>query len=246
LQGAWQDISIGGKAAMCFEFPQTISPRGALLFLHDMDAVTLEASPIYTSLVEQHKFTCLCPRAPDSWWLDRVWPAFDPQLNAERWLIEQAVPFMQARWQLAPGRLAVLGLGMGGQGALRLALRHSELFQTVVGIDAIQDFHELYHQGTSLDKLYDSKEQCRQDTAILQIHPAHFPAHLFFCCDPASPSVLRGNDRLHEKLSALGIAHEIDFAVSAGGNSWLYAEKMAPRVMDFLARGIEEQSRRIL
>ena len=156
------------------------------------------------------------------------------------------MPWIQARWHVPTSRLGVFGIGAGGQGALRLAFRHSGLFQTVAGINAILDFHDLYHSGTALDEMYDSKEQCRQDTAILQIHPAQYPAHMFFCYDPASHWIVRGNDRLHEKLGALGIPHEIDFSTTANGGGEGYVDRIAERVVQFLARGIEETSRRLL
>jgi S-formylglutathione hydrolase len=220
--------------------------RGAILFLHDLDSITLEANSAFTDLLDEHRLACACPRADGSWWLDRLWPSFDQHITPERWVVEQVMPFIERRWRLSPGRLGLTGLGMGGQGALRLAFRHSESFQVVAGMNAILDFQELYHEGTALDEMYDSKEQCRQDTAILQIHPAQYPAHMLLCCDPANQRWLRGNDRLHEKLSALGIAHELDFATTVGGANWPFAERMADRVVNFLVRGIVEQSRRIL
>ena len=138
------------------------------------------------------------------------------------------------RWQLSVGAIGLLGISMGGQGALRLAFKHPRQFPAVAAIASALDHHDLYGQGTPLDAMYDSKEQCRQDTAILHIHPAHYPPHLFFCIDPADARWFRGNDRLHEKLSALGIAHEIDFTTRAGGHSWEYFDHMAERAVRFL------------
>ena len=67
---------------------------------------------------------------------------------------------------LASGTSAVglLGVGMGGQGALLLAFKQPELFPVVAGIASSIEYHELYGHGTPVDALYDSKEQCRQDT----------------------------------------------------------------------------------
>src|SRR5438874_8311971 len=59
--------------------------------------------------------------------------------------------------------------------------------------------------GTSLGEMYDSKEQCRQDTALMHIHPSEHPPHVFFAIDPEDADWYRGNDRLHEKLGALGV-----------------------------------------
>jgi S-formylglutathione hydrolase len=94
--------------------------------------------------------------------------------------------------------------------------------------------------------MYDSKEQCRQDTALMHIHPSHHPPHIFFAIDPRDDRWFRGNDRLHEKLSALGVPHEIDFTTQAGGHSWDYFNHMADRVVRFVHAGLVQESRRLL
>ena len=101
-------------------------------------------------------------------------------------------------------------------------------------------------QGSPLDDMYNSKEQCRQDTAPLHVPPHEYPPHIFFCIDPTDQAWYRGNDRLHEKLIALGIPHEIDFTTRAGGHSWDYFNHMAERVVRFLVAGLEQESRRLL
>jgi S-formylglutathione hydrolase len=135
---------------------------------------------------------------------------------------------------------------MGGQGALRLAFKHPELFPVVAAISAAIDYYELYDQGTTIDSMYDSKEQCRQDTALLHIHPSRYPPHIFFCIDPDDANWHRGNDRLHEKLAALGVSHEMDLSTRAGGHSWEYFNHMAERVLKFVRTGLEYESRRLL
>jgi S-formylglutathione hydrolase len=116
----------------------------------------------------------------------------------------------------------------------------------VAAIASALDYHELYGRGLSIDNMYDSKEQCRQDTALLHVHPAHFPLHIFFCIDPADRDWFRGNDRLHEKLAALGVSHEVDLTTRAGGHSWDYFNHMAGRTIRFLVAGLETESRRLL
>jgi S-formylglutathione hydrolase len=140
----------------------------------------------------------------------------------------------------------LFGTSMGGQGALRLAFKHPDLFPTVAAIAPAIEYHEYYGQGNALDEMYESKEQARQDTAILHVHPSHFPPHLFFCCDPADTEWHRGADRLHEKLTALGVGHECDLTTQAGGHSWDYYNAVADRVVRFLHAGLDQESRRLL
>jgi S-formylglutathione hydrolase len=94
--------------------------------------------------------------------------------------------------------------------------------------------------------MYDSKEQCRQDTALMHIHPSDYPPHIFFAIDPADVRWYRGNDRLHEKLNALGIPHTIDLTTEAGGHSWDYFNHMAEPTLRFVHEGLEKESRRLL
>ena len=135
---------------------------------------------------------------------------------------------------------------VGADLALRLAFKHPEVFPVVAAISAAIDYHELYDQGMTIDSMYDSKEQCRQDTALLHIHPNRYPPHIFFCIDPDDVDWHRGNDRLHEKLSALGISHEMDLSTRAGGHSWEYFNHMAERALKFVRAGLEYESHRLL
>ena len=147
------------------------------------------------------------------------------------------LPFMANRWRLDSNSIAIAGAGMGGQAALRLAFKYPEQFSIVGALDAALDHHELYDQGTPLDTMYPSREHCRQDTAILHIHPVKQPAHLWFGADPGS-RWFRGNDRLHEKLSALGISHTFIERSGIGGD-W-------NALLKFLGESLEVQSRRLL
>src|SRR5262249_29656751 len=113
-------------------------------------------------------------------------------------------------------------------------------------ISSAIEYHELYGQGTPLDDMYDSKEQCRQDTAPMHVHPSHYSPHIFFCIDPDDELWYRGNDRLDEKLNALGVPHEKDLTTRAGGHSWEYFNHMAERAIRFLHAGLARESRRLL
>ena len=68
------------------------------------------------------------PEAGPTWWLDQVVPAFDPDQAAQDFLVADVLPCLTDRWRLDPKQLAVLGIGMGGQGALLLSYRHPQRF----------------------------------------------------------------------------------------------------------------------
>ena len=241
----WAAVSIAGKSADVFE-PDGGKPRFAVLFLHPVGQETLRQAPVFSQLLGANRLACVCPSGGYSWWADRICSDFDPRVTAEHYLLDAVLPFFAERWSLRPPAIGLLGISMGGQGALRLAFKHPGLFPTVAGISSALDYHELYGRGLSIDAMYDSKEQCRQDTAVLHIHPARFPPHVFFCIDPADRDWFRGNDRLHEKLTALGVPHEADLTTRAGGHSWDYFNHAAGRAIKFVVAGLEHESRRLL
>jgi S-formylglutathione hydrolase len=244
MSGTWSTETIAGKPADVYDLPER--RRFGILYLHGVGLETLIERPAFTRLFDELKLACVCPHGQRCWWGDRVCPEFDPHLSPERYLLESVLPFFAQRWSLGPRAIGLLGISMGGQGALRLAFKRPDLFPAAAAIAPAIDYHELHGRGTPLDAMYDSKEQCRQDTALLHIHPSQYPPHLFFCIDPADTAWYRGNDRLHEKLSALGIPHEADLATRAGGHSWDYFNHMAKRAIRFLHAGLEQESRRLL
>jgi S-formylglutathione hydrolase len=246
MKGNWSQLEIAGKAADVYEPPVPGRPRFAVVHLHGVGLETLHDKPAFTRLFEKLDLACICPHGQRSWWGDRICAEFDEAVTPERYLLEQLLPFIRARWNLQPPAIGLQGISMGGQGALRLAFKHADLFPVVAGIASAVDYHDLYGEGTPLDALYGSKEECRQDTATLHVHPSHYPPHIFFCVDPEDDIWFRGNDRLHEKLNALGVPHETDFTTRAGGHSWDYFNHMAARVEQFVVTGLEQQSRRLL
>jgi S-formylglutathione hydrolase len=242
---SWSLAEVAGKPAYVFDPPAR--PRFAVLSLHGYGGETLAApyAAAYQTLLAEHGLACVCPDGGRSWWLDRVSPDFDPALTPERYLLDGALPAARERWGLPPRAVGLLGVSVGGAGALRLAFRHPDAFPVVAAVAPTVDAYEVYGQGTTLDRLYDSREQCRQDTAPTHIQPHRPPPHIFFCCDP-DDAWHRGNDRLHEKFAALGVPHECDLSTRAGGHSWAYFNHMAGRALRFLVAALEQEGRRLL
>src|SRR5262249_23332549 len=168
-----------------------------LLYLHTGGLETLRDRPVYTGLLDELKFACVCPHGGFCWWADRACAEFDPRLTPERHLLDNVLPFFQSRWGLGPRSVGLTGISRGGQGALRLAFKYPHLFPVVGAISSSLDYHEWYGRGTPLDAMYDSREHCRQDTAVLHVHPAQYPPHILFVIDPDDRAWFRGNDRLH-------------------------------------------------
>jgi S-formylglutathione hydrolase len=246
MNGTWTEVEIEGKRADIYEPTRAGPPRFGVLHLHGVGLETLRDRPAFTAPFYELNLVCVCPHGQRCWWGDRICAEFDPHISPEKYVLDEIMPYFQNRWNLAPPAIGLQGISMGGQGALRLAFKNSQLFPAVAAVSAALDYHELYGQGNPLDTLYDSKEQCRQDTALMHIHPSKYPPHIFFGIDPDDERWFRGNDRLHEKLTALGVPHEIDFTTRAGGHSWDYFNAMAHRVVRFVHYGLVQESRRLL
>ena len=243
MNGAWSVTKLAGKTVEIYAPPR---PRFGLLYLHPFGLETLSGRPAFTDWLARLNLACVCPHVQRSWWVDRVCPEFDRALTPEKHVLENVLPYFRERWKFGPRAIGIFGISMGGQGALRLAFRHPHLFPVCAGISSAFDFHEYYGQGSPLDDMYDSREHCRQDTAILHIHPSHYPPHIYFCIDPDDEPWYRGNDRLHEKLSALGVPHTMDLTTRAGGHSWQYFDHMAEPTLRFLGNALEKESTRLL
>lgn len=245
MPGTWSSVLIADHPVE-FYVPPTVKPALGLLFLHGIGCESLRGNEAYTRLFDELNLSCFCPMAGPTWWTDRRTAAFDPVLSVEQWLLNDVLSFVHIHHGLTPPRLGLFGISMGGQGALRLGFKQPALFPVVAGISSAIEYNLVMYQDRVLDELYSSKEQCRQDTALLHINPHTYPPAVWFCCDPTDDPWYRGNDRLHEKLWALSIAHEYDLTTQAGGHSWDYFNAMADRTVRFLHRALLEQSRRLL
>src|SRR5262249_44327733 len=119
-------------------------PRFGILYLHDLDGSPFRDRPAFTRLFDELRLACVCPQGDHSWWADRLCPEFDPRTTAERYVLDQVVPFFQSRWGLSGRAVGLLGIGMGGQGALRLAFKYPDRFPVVAALAAALEYHELY------------------------------------------------------------------------------------------------------
>ena len=245
--GHWESIDIRRHRVWLY-VPRALHPRGfSLLYLHDVDGETLRERHEFTRLFDQHGLRVAIPEAGPTWWLDQVVPAFDPRQSAQDFLANDVLAGLTDHWQLGPKQLGVLGIGMGGQGALQLSYRDPQRFPVVAAIAPAVDFHQLVpHEDPLLTETFGSREWARQHTAILHIHPLNWPPQQFFCCDPEDYAWFDSSDRLRMKLQSIGIRCECDLETSGGGHGWEYFDRMAPRTIQFLVDGLEQERTRIV
>ena len=162
-------------------------------------------------------------------------PKSEHGLSAGKYLREQVLPYIAERWNSQPPEIGLIGISMGGQGALQLAYRFPREFPVVAAISPAVDFHNWHGQGLPIDEMFPTREAARQQTVTLQLHPLNWPKHQLLVCDPGDVEWFEGVERLAMKLSSSGIPFESDMETKAGGHCWEYFNSMAPRVISFVA-----------
>jgi pimeloyl-ACP methyl ester carboxylesterase len=239
MTAGWTTLEIGGRRADLFVPAEP--PVGAVLALHGYSGETLKASPRFTQELEQRRLWTVCPDGGRSWWLDVETPEFAGTTPMQH-LLTQVVPWIEASTAFRRPNIGLLGIGMGGQGALNLAYRNGRSFAAVAAISPTIDFQKLHGKGTLLDEMFASAELVRQQTPILHLHPLNWPDKQFFCCDPRDPLWFESCERLASKLSSSGIPFESDLTTRAGqtGWGWDYFDAMALRATKFLADALAE------
>lgn len=243
--GRWTSIDINGHQADVFE-PETPRTDRAVIHLHGHGLETLKDKPAFSTALNQHGLRVICPHGQRSWWLPVICEEFDSEQTPHDFVRNDIVDWVSKEWQVEPPYIALTGISMGGQGILQLAYREALQFPVVAAISPAIDFHNWVGQGLPLDDIFSDRESARQQTAILQLHPLNWPRHQLLVCDPTDAEWIESSERLSSKLYSTGVPFESDFNSSHGGHSWDYFNAMAPRVIEFVANGLEQESLRLV
>ena len=241
-----REITIAGHRAHVFE-PAQRSPHGwAVVFLHDIDGAGLRGRQAYLQEFERHGLPCIAPISGRSWWTERIWRDFDAKVSAERFVMEPILEYAGEQWGSRPPQLAILGIGMGGQGALRLSFKFPNRLPIAAAIAPALDYQLAYYdeEEKALPAMYAEPEAARQDTAILHVHPLNWPRNIWFAADPADDRWYGSAERLKMKLSALGIPHEADLETTSRGST-TYADTMAAKGVDFIVERLNRERLRV-
>lgn len=246
-QNNWSTVAVAGHRCHIFEPSCPSEHPDVVIYLHGLHLHELRDQPEFGRQFNLHGLRVICPVTHRSWWTDRICQEFDATLTAERYVLDQVVPHIAARWNCQSPQIALLGTSMGGQGALRLSYKHPALFPVVAAISPAIDYHQRLAEGTdeTLPLMYHDEEEARQDTATLHVHPLNWPRHQFFCCDPEDYYWWDSADRLRMKLASIGILFECDLETSAGGHGFDYYNAMSERALKFIAAGLKNERLRL-
>ncbi len=249
--GVWEQTTIAGKTADIF-LPSRVEALGTrpgaggvVIFLHGHGMQTLAEKPVFTEWLDRFGLRTVCPHGKRSWWGEKVCAEFDPEISPAKYVRENVLGWIAETWDVTPPAIALLGVSMGGQGALKLAYRRPQDFPIVVALSPAVDFQIWHGRGLPLDEMYPTPESARQDTATLQLHPLNWPRNQLITCDPSDEDWFEGAERLISKLSSTGIPFESDLATMYGGHSWDYFNHMAPRAMTYIRDRLEQERNRL-
>lgn len=247
MNGTWTEEQIAGHACHVYDPPERNRRNYVAIYLHGVHLGRLSEMPEFCTALDQHGIPVVCPVTQRSWWADRICPEFDPEITAEKYVLNKILPFIKERYESEPPQIALFGTSMGGQGALRFSFKHPDLFPIVAAISPAIDFHNGWDDGDEvLPTMFRDKEDARQETAILYAGPFNRIRNLFFCCDPEDERWYESADRLTMKLSSMGIPYECDMETSDGGHGPKYYRTMAPKVVEFLAKALDHERLRIV
>ena len=172
-----------------------------------------------------------------------------PQGAYEDLVTKDAIAFAESNYRVRRERAgrALLGVSMGGYAALRIALSHPDLYAAVAthsamllagpprpgqGADPYQlaAFARVFGEPPDLAlwRANDPLDWAQRDD------PRAVPALSFDCGDHDRYGLGAGNEELHRRLLARGVAHE--FALRPGDHGYEYVRTVLPASLDFLSK----------
>jgi S-formylglutathione hydrolase FrmB/lysophospholipase L1-like esterase len=180
---------------------------------------------------------------PYGWYLDSP---VKRDSRLESYILRELLPDAAGRFRLDPARVGLLGVSMGGHGALTLALKHPETFQaagSVSGITVLES-HASDPEGSVPFRLADVLGPYRPQSRpwlqngayhLTRRSPQAAPAgKLSLSVGLADPVALAENRQYHRLLEDLSISH--DYRELPGGvHGWELWTSEIPRQLALVA-----------
>ena len=171
------------------------------------------------------------PDGKVSWYIN----SFDGKDPWEDMFIKEFIPFIEKEYRVRSKKefRAIAGLSMGGNGALLLAMRNTELFSSCVAMSAGTFTDEEILQMDSYEMYFKNIYGEQSIEKVSEYWKSYSPLHLLESVDIEKLKSIRfyidcgdddflykGNSALHVKMRDLEIPHE--YRVRNGGHEWSY------------------------
>ncbi len=171
------------------------------------------------------------PDGKVSWYIN----SFDGKDPWEDMFIKEFIPVIETEYRVRSKKefRAIAGLSMGGNGALLLAMRNTELFSSCVAMSAGTFTDEEILQMDSYEMYFKNIYGEQSIEKVSEYWKSYSPLHLLESVDSEKLKSIRfyidcgdddflykGNSALHVKMRVLEIPHE--YRVRNGGHEWSY------------------------
>lgn len=187
------------------------------------------------SLANVHSAIFVCPDGRDTWYWDA--PA-DPKLKMETFFTKELVKSIDHQFRTRPCRTqrAIVGLSMGGHGALWLAMRHSDIWANggamSGGVDITRpQFHKNWKMALRLGTYQSNPKRWADHTVVNLVNTLH-PGQLniIFACG-TDDFFYQANCDLDTRLNNAKIPHT--YITAPGAHTWQYWQTTLPLILDY-------------
>ena len=153
----------------------------------------------------------------------------------EDMFIKEFIPFVEEKYRIRSKKefRAIAGLSMGGNGALLLSMRNTDLFSSCVALSAGTFTDDEIFRADDNDHYFGTIYGTLSNGNVSDYWKSYSPLHLLDSVDKEKLKSVRyyidcgdddflyqGNSALHVKMRDLEIPHE--YRVRNGGHSWSY------------------------
>jgi S-formylglutathione hydrolase FrmB len=171
---------------------------------------TTYLQPFLLDGVDKWRFIAVVPDGKLDWWMDSP---VSPNVRRETFVVNELVPWVDAEFRTLPQRQrrAIAGHSMGGQGAMRLGMRHADVFGIVGNVMGGVDICSASARKDLVRLLgpYKGNEVRWRSFSVLAEAERLKPGALrLFSIVGTEDFFLKPNRDLHELLSKRHVAHE--------------------------------------
>jgi len=187
-------------------------------------------------------FLIVMPDADDSWYTNS---ATVPRDKFEDYVAKDLISEIDAKYRTIPERRAraIAGLSMGGYGAVKLALKYSDLFAFAGSLsgafNAVQNLDDLRPEFRAklLEVFGNATNRVRpQNDVFLLLKTAHDYPYFYVACG-TEDFFLATNRALAAQLSSQKVPYE--YHETAGGHTWEYWDSAVNPLLQAVARHFE-------
>ena len=155
--------------------------------------------------------------------------------NYEAWIVDDVPALVRSLPEnaIAPTRLYIAGLSMGGYGALRLGAKYPTRFSGISGHSSITQFCELAEFVVEPLEAYPLQNQDDADVFYwMKKNQEALPPIRFDC--GIEDTLIEGNRKLHARLKGAGVTHT--YQEFPGAHSWDYWTEHLQETLTFFDR----------